>query len=159
MKLRIMQFSPTSLHFIPLRTKYSPQHPVLYTSFLCLLPFCYNLYIVPSVCQFTSSAPLSGPQDSLQFTPFPLVPSFLCFSFLGWGKTVHLIRQPLTGLLYQPHVIDDECEAVGGMRIGRGNRSTRRTPAPVPRFSPQVGHGLSRGRVRAGMVGSRRITA
>jgi hypothetical protein len=29
MKLLIMQFSPTSYHFIPLRSKYSPQHPVL----------------------------------------------------------------------------------------------------------------------------------
>jgi hypothetical protein len=28
MKLLIMQFSPTSYHFIPLRSKYSPQHPV-----------------------------------------------------------------------------------------------------------------------------------
>jgi hypothetical protein len=27
---------------------------------------------------------------------------------------------------------DDEYGAVGGMRIGRGNRSTRRKPAPVP---------------------------
>jgi hypothetical protein len=37
-----------------------------------------------------------------------------------------------TGLLCHPRMIDDECEAVGGMRIGRGNRSTRRKPAPVP---------------------------
>jgi hypothetical protein len=29
MKLLIMQFSPISRHFISLRTKYSPQHPVL----------------------------------------------------------------------------------------------------------------------------------
>jgi hypothetical protein len=29
MKLLIMQFSPTSYHFIPLRSKYSPQQPVL----------------------------------------------------------------------------------------------------------------------------------
>jgi hypothetical protein len=29
MKLLIMQFSPTSCHFIPLWYKYSPQHPVL----------------------------------------------------------------------------------------------------------------------------------
>jgi hypothetical protein len=29
MKLLIMQFPPLSCHFIPLRTKYSPQHPVL----------------------------------------------------------------------------------------------------------------------------------
>jgi hypothetical protein len=29
MKLLIMQFCPTSCHFISLRSKYSPQHPVL----------------------------------------------------------------------------------------------------------------------------------
>jgi hypothetical protein len=29
MKLLIMQFSPTSHHFISLRSKYSPLHPVL----------------------------------------------------------------------------------------------------------------------------------
>jgi hypothetical protein len=36
-----------------------------------------------------------------------------------------LVRRALTRLLYQPGMIDDECEAVGGMRIGRGDRSTR----------------------------------
>jgi hypothetical protein len=29
MKLLIMQVSPTCCHLIPLRSKYSPQHPVL----------------------------------------------------------------------------------------------------------------------------------
>jgi hypothetical protein len=29
MKLLLMQFSPTSYHFIPIRSKFSPQHPVL----------------------------------------------------------------------------------------------------------------------------------
>jgi hypothetical protein len=29
-------------------------------------------------------------------------------------------------------MIDDECGAIGGLRIGRGNRSTRRKPVPVP---------------------------
>jgi hypothetical protein len=29
LKLLIMQISPTSRHFISLRSKYSPQHPVL----------------------------------------------------------------------------------------------------------------------------------
>jgi hypothetical protein len=37
---------------------------------------------------------------------------------------------PTTGLLYQPWMIDDgDCGAIGGMKIGRGNRSTRRKPA------------------------------
>jgi hypothetical protein len=29
-------------------------------------------------------------------------------------------------------MIDDDYGAVGGMRIGRGNRRTRKKPAPVP---------------------------
>jgi type IV secretory pathway VirB6-like protein len=33
---------------------------------------------------------------------------------------------------------DDECGTVGGMRIGRGNRSTRRKPAPVPLCPPLI---------------------
>jgi hypothetical protein len=33
---------------------------------------------------------------------------------------------------------DDDCGAVGGVRIGRGNRSTRRKPAPVPVRPPQI---------------------
>jgi hypothetical protein len=45
-----------------------------------------------------------------------------------------------TGLLYQPQMIhDDECGPVGGMRIGRGNRSTRRKPAPGPLCPPDLG--------------------
>jgi hypothetical protein len=39
---------------------------------------------------------------------------------LGWGD-LYLVRRPLFGLLYQPQLTDDECEAVGGMTIGRGN--------------------------------------
>jgi hypothetical protein len=36
-----------------------------------------------------------------------------------------------TGLLYQPRMIGDgDCGEIGGMKIGRGNRSTRRKPAP-----------------------------
>jgi hypothetical protein len=41
-----------------------------------------------------------------------------------------LVRRPLTGLFYQPRMIDDDCGAVGRMRIGRGNRSSRRKPVP-----------------------------
>jgi hypothetical protein len=38
-----------------------------------------------------------------------------------------------TGLLYKPHMIDEgDCGAIGGMKIDRGNRSTRRKPAPAP---------------------------
>jgi hypothetical protein len=43
-----------------------------------------------------------------------------------------------SGLLYKPQMIDeDDCEAVDGMKNGRGNRSTRRKPAPAPLCPPQ----------------------
>jgi hypothetical protein len=46
---------------------------------------------------------------------------------------------------------------IGGM-IGRGNRSARRKPAPVPRCPPQTPH-AARTRTRAAAVGSQRLTA
>jgi hypothetical protein len=35
-------------------------------------------------------------------------------------------------------MIDDDYGAVGGMRIGKGNRNTRRKRAPGPLFPPQI---------------------
>jgi hypothetical protein len=35
---------------------------------------------------------------------------------------------------------DGFCGEIGGMKIGRGNRSTRRKPAPVPLCPPQTPH-------------------
>jgi hypothetical protein len=62
-------------------------------------------------------------------------------------------------LLYQPRMIDDgDCGAIGELKIGRGNPSTRRKPAPVPLCPPQIPHMLSRARTRAAVVGSQRLT-
>jgi hypothetical protein len=52
---------------------------------------------------------------------------------------------------------DYDNEEIGGM-IGRGNRSTRRKPAPVPLCPPQTPH-AARTRTRAAAVGSQRLTA
>jgi hypothetical protein len=35
-----MQSSPASFHFLPLRFKYSPQHPVFKHPQCALLPYC-----------------------------------------------------------------------------------------------------------------------
>jgi hypothetical protein len=81
--------------------------------------------------------------------------------FLAMGLDwVHFVRRPLIGLSYQPRVIDDDDErgTVYGMRIGRGNQSVRRKPAPVPLCPPQILHGLTWDRTRAAKVGSRRLT-
>jgi hypothetical protein len=71
---------------------------------------------------------------------------------------VHLVLRPLFSLLYQPRMIDDDCGAVGGMRIGRGNRSTRRKVASVPLYSPQILHELIQVRALTAAVDSRRLT-
>jgi hypothetical protein len=42
-------------------------------------------------------------------------------------------------ILYQPQMIGDgDCGEIGGMKIGRGNRSTRRISAPEPLSPPQI---------------------
>jgi hypothetical protein len=46
-------------------------------------------------------------------------------------------RRPLIGLLYQCRTIDGY-ETFGEMRTGKGNRSTRRGPAPQPLCPPQI---------------------
>jgi hypothetical protein len=45
------------------------------------------------------------------------------------------------------------------MKTGKGNRSTRRKPAPAPLFPPQVPFGQARDRTRATALGSQRLTA
>jgi hypothetical protein len=65
-----------------------------------------------------------------------------------------------SGVLYKPQMIDeDDCGATGGIMIGRGNRSTRRKPAPAPFCPPQIPHDQTRARTRATAVGSQRLTA
>jgi hypothetical protein len=85
--------------------------------------------------------------------------SFFKFLGVGW-EWVHLVRRPIFGLLYQPQMMDDdECGVVSGMRIGRGNKSTRRKPAPVPLGPPQILHDLTWDRTWAAVVGSRQLTS
>jgi hypothetical protein len=64
------------------------------------------------------------------------------------------------GPLYQTQTIDDDdCGAIGGMKIGRGNRNTWRKPAPMPFCPPQIPHNMTGTRTEATAVGSRRLTA
>jgi hypothetical protein len=84
------------------------------------------------------------------------------FSFLvslGVVRLSPLGTSATVGLLYQPRMIDNDYGAVGGMGIGKGSRSTRRKPAPVPLCPPQIPHDLTWDRTRAVAVGSQRLTA
>jgi hypothetical protein len=46
-----------------------------------------------------------------------------------------------------------------GMKIGRGNRSTRSKPAPAPLCPPHIPLDQTQARTRAAAVGSQRLTA
>jgi hypothetical protein len=48
----------------------------------------------------------------------------------------------------------NEYGAVGGMRIGRGNRSTQKKPALIAICTPQTSHALTWNRIWAAAVGS-----
>jgi hypothetical protein len=106
--------------------------------------------------RYPASVPLFGCYNVCLNSEVSTSSSF--FRLSGWGETGESTWY--VGLLYQPRMIDDDdYGAVGGMRIGRGNRSTRKKPAPVPLCPPQIPYDLTRDRPRAAAVGSQRLTA
>jgi hypothetical protein len=78
----------------------------------------------------------------------------MCNGTLGTAAT--------TGLLYQLRMIGDgDWEEIGGMKIGKGNRSTRMKPAPAPLLSTTnptwLDPGLNPGR-RSGKQATNRLS-
>jgi hypothetical protein len=84
---------------------------------------------------------------------------FFFFSFSGWGESESTWYVGHCWPIVPARMIDDDYGAVGWMRIGRGNRSTRRKPAPVQLCPSQIPHDLTWDRTRAGTMGSQRLTA
>jgi hypothetical protein len=82
----------------------------------------------------------------------------VCLLLVGWDW-VYLVLWPLLAYCTSPRWHDGDCGAIGGMKFGRGNRSTRRKPAPVPLCPPQIPYDQNRPRIRAAAVGSQRLTA
>jgi hypothetical protein len=58
---------------------------------------------------------------------------YLCGGTLGTAATNAL-------WCHTRMISDGDCGEIGGMKIGRGNRSTRRKPAPAPLCPPQIPH-------------------
>jgi hypothetical protein len=58
-----------------------------------------------------------------------------------------------------PAPVDYDDREFGGMKIGRGNRSTRRIPAPAPLCPPQNPLDQTWSRTRAAALDSQRLTA
>jgi hypothetical protein len=90
-----------------------------------------------------------------------ILSSFVLFFLIdiigGWspiGSTWHCGHQG--PIVPGPGAYDDE--EIGGMMIRKGNRSTRRKPAPVHLCPPQTPH-AARTRTQAAAVGSQRLTA
>jgi hypothetical protein len=77
---------------------------------------------------------------------------------LDWSGTERTILRPLNVLLYLPRIMNYDYGAVGGM-IGRGNRSTRRKPAPVQLFPSQIPHDPTRARIWSAAVETLLLTA
>jgi hypothetical protein len=89
--------------------------------------------------------------NQLRYSVPPLL-KYYDFFYLRGGA---LGTAGTTGLFFQPRMIGDgDCGEIGGMKIGSGNRSTRRKPAPAPLCPPQIPHDYT----RAAAVGSQRLT-
>jgi hypothetical protein len=88
------------------------------------------------------------------------IPDIHFFIILSGVRLIPVGTAATAGLLYQPQMIDDgDCGAIGGMKIGRGNRSTRRKSALAPLSPPQIRHNQTRVRTRASAVGNQPLTA
>jgi hypothetical protein len=92
---------------------------------------------------------------------YPVNPFFTSYLFLvTWGEVrLSPLGTSVTISPIVPASDDDECQAVGGMRIGRGNRITCRKPASVPLCPPQILLDLTWYLTWAAEVGIRRPTA
>jgi hypothetical protein len=76
---------------------------------------------------------------------------------VGGGVQLGPLATAATNWPIVPAPGDYDDREIGGM-IGKGNRSTRRKPAPMLLCLPQTPH-AARTRTRAAAVGSQRLTA
>jgi hypothetical protein len=77
---------------------------------------------------------------------------------VGGGRWRPGVSTRQVGLLYVPPG-DYDAGEFDGIKIGRGNRSTRRKPAPAPLCPPQIPYDMTWARIRPAAVGSQRLTA
>jgi hypothetical protein len=119
----------------------APQDIPTNNLYVCLISFMRIVHV--QTISFHSSA--SSFSSELYF--FVIILSGVRLSPLGTAATI--------GLLYPPQMIDDgDCGAIGRMKIGRGNSSSRRKPAPETLCPPQIPHDLTRARTRAVAMGA-----
>jgi hypothetical protein len=80
------------------------------------------------------------------------------FRIVGGGVPMGPLVTSATEWPIVPAPGDYDDGEFGGMKIGSGNRSTRRKRAPAPLCPPQIPLDQTRARTRAAAVGSQRLT-
>jgi hypothetical protein len=76
------------------------------------------------------------------YSLFAYVKKILKIRIVGGGVQLGPLGTAATNKPVVPSPGDYDDGEIVGMMIGRGNRSTRRKPAPVPIFSPHTPHAL-----------------
>jgi hypothetical protein len=102
--------------------------------------------------------PLSAVRTILIYSAsYQFCTCFFLIGIVGGGVQLDPLGTAATIRPIVPVPSDYDDGEIGGM-IVRGNRSTRRKPAPVPLYPPQTSH-AARTPTRAVAVGSQRLTA
>jgi hypothetical protein len=83
----------------------------------------------------------------------------MIYVIVGGGVQTGSTRHDGHWMTYVPAPVDYDDGEFGGMKIGRGNRSTRRKPAPAPLCPPQILLDQTRVWTRAAAVGGQRLIA
>jgi hypothetical protein len=78
------------------------------------------------------------------------------YKFLA-SEPIHLTTISMSKL-YSVDCMINKCGSIGGMRIDRGNGSTRRNPAPVSFCPPEIPYYFTWGRAHAVALGNQRLT-
>jgi hypothetical protein len=149
------------VYFLTVFTAISANYPVSYVPRNVVICFLYGIITINLInCTFNLQRFYAEEKVDIMFIfsdsrtymwLWMLASSGMFFlGFLGGVRLSPLGTSATVGLLYQPRMIDDDYGAVGGMRIGRGNRSTRRKPDPVPLCPPQIPHYLTSNSGRRG---------
>jgi hypothetical protein len=130
----------------------------LYSHFFCTYHTDFPFYLILDLsCEFQRNLAIVAYGNQRNWRYKNHYQYFFCVS----GVRLNPLGAAATsGLLYRPQMIDDgDYGAIDGMKIGRGNRSTRRKPAPEPHCPPQIPHDQTRARTQAAVVGSQQLTA
>jgi hypothetical protein len=104
-------------------------------------------------CQFCCT------QKSVRILYSILTELYAVFRIVGGGVQLGPLGTSATDWPIVPALGDYDDEEFGGMKIGRGNRSTRRKPDPTPLYRPQIPLDQTRARTRAATMGRQRLNA